>query len=647
MIWLHAALAGFSASLGVVVALQHPLSPLFLTVFFIIWCLAVFKYPSIWLLILPALLPVSSFGAWTGWISVEEFDLLVLGAATGSLANRACSQMITVRQRPGDGVLAGPKSFPWIKFWIGLMALSYSLALARGLHDALGDASGWQQTYTGPLNSLRVAKSFFFNLLLLPSLNSLLRNTPVRVGRYLALGAVIGTGLLSVAIAWERAAFPGFFDFSTPYRTTGLFWEMHVGGAALDFFLVLSVPFVVYTVVNATDRIRWFFAALLAVLATYVCLTSFSRALYLGVVLSLCILGGLLATSEGTRAPVGQSWRRWQGGVLVGVLCIEVLAVIGIGNYMSRRLSESGHDFGGRLQHWRQGLALLRTPIELAFGRGLGRFPANYALATPNHAFPGHLLSITQGNDKFLRIFSADNQDDNVRGKFEVLQRLPLPVDKNYFVGMDLRANDIAAMSIGICRRHLLYTASCPETVWIDYRGRGDWQHVSFSVRSTNASSRDEWWSPLGFFVLRLNGGGAAFVDIDNVYVEDREGRQMLRNGDFSNGLAYWFFSSRNYFIPWHIDNLVVEVLIDQGGVGLLILLVLICLACNNLLRGEGCAHPLAPYLLAALSGTAIVGTFASLLDMPRSAFLFFLLLFTSLFANSREDLGNRVIHMN
>jgi hypothetical protein len=88
------------------------------------------------------------------------------------------------------------------------------------------------------LNSLRVGKSFLFAWLLLPSLRRLQEHAPALAASRLAGGVATGLGLVVVAIIYERSAYPGLFDFSTAYRSTALFWEMHVGGAGFDGFLV-------------------------------------------------------------------------------------------------------------------------------------------------------------------------------------------------------------------------------------------------------------------------------------------------------------------------------------------------------------------------------------------------------------------------
>jgi hypothetical protein len=69
----------------------------------------------------------------------------------------------------------------------------------------------------------------------------------------------------------------------------------------------------------------------------------------------------------------------------------------------------------------------------------------------------------------------------------------------------------------------------------------------------------------------------------------------LLHNGDFSDGLARWFFAGRHYFVPWHIDNLFLEMLSTRASSACCSCSSLLALACVNLLRGPGraCFGPL------------------------------------------------------
>jgi hypothetical protein len=499
------------------------------------------------------------------------------------------------------------------------------------------------------LNSLRVAKSFFLVLLLVPSLRSLLRRSPALAQRGLVVGLLTGLGLVALAIVYERAGYPGVFNFSTPYRSTALFWEMHVGGAAVDGFLALTVPFAAYALAHARSPWRWALAAAVALVAAYACLTTFSRALYLAVAVSLIVLACRLpapwrqrgrAGEAAAPVPAPERWRVRGNRLLAALLIFEVLAVLGLGDFMSVRLAAGERDLGGRIEHWREGLRLLRVPSELLLGRGLGRFPANYSQTVPGRAMPGRLQIIDAGEGSHLRIFRPSH-GARARAAFELLQRLPPLGDGTYTVAMDLRAPQLASLRLGVCQKHLLYAASCLQTAFAVPPADGEWRRFSVTV-AAHTGAAGVWRLPaLGFLSLRLEGP-ADFLDVDNLSVLNAEGQQLLDNGDFSSNLAHWFFAGHHYFLPWHVDSLFLEMLIDQGAIGLLLLVGLLAMAFGNLLWGPGRGHVLAPYLLAALAGSLAVGVFSSLLDMPRTAFLFYLLLCCALYVRGNAP-ENRI----
>jgi hypothetical protein len=598
---LCGALAILAALLGLFVALHHPLWATWLTPAFVVWCITVSLRPALWLFVLPALLPLAGFSAWTGWLGIEEFDLLALGAVAGCHARMAtercwraqrlrttveaqarppqCHASPPIGPPPGcragsvgePGSLAADASrkrsgedtcraFSWpvrvgrfrlAQIGLGLLTVSYLFALARGLADAGGFSLGWFQGYEEPLNSLRVAKSFLLVLLLLPSLASLLARRPLLAGRSLAAGVATGLGCVALAVLWERAGYPGLLDFSTHYRSTALFWEMHVGGAGLDGFLALGVPFAVHAVAQARSRWHWLLAAFLAVIAAYACLTTFSRGVYLGVGFSLMVLTWLLAlpwrSGVFAMAPrhalvalASEPWRVYGNRALVAALLVEILAVLGTGDFMGSRLLAGERDLGGRMQHWREGLSLLRGPSEFLFGRGLGRFPANYSQTVPSRQMPGRLRLVEEGEATHLRLL-APRHSVRPGGAFELLQRVPAPFAGTYKVAMDLRTLQPAMVSVGLCQKHLLYAASCTQPAVVKLAGGEGWRHVSLSL--TGRKGLPGGWSVpvLGFFDLRLLGP-ADFIDVDNLSVVDATGQQLLGNGGFSDGMSQWFF---------------------------------------------------------------------------------------------------------
>ncbi|HRL77137.1 MAG TPA: hypothetical protein PLC86_15670 [Candidatus Accumulibacter phosphatis] len=100
MTLLHGALAMLSAALAAFIAINHPLWSVFLPLALVVWSIAVCLHPLLWLAVLPAGLPLAGFSPWTGWIGVEEFDLLCLGAAAGSLARLVLQRLLPERWLP-------------------------------------------------------------------------------------------------------------------------------------------------------------------------------------------------------------------------------------------------------------------------------------------------------------------------------------------------------------------------------------------------------------------------------------------------------------------------------------------------------------------------------------------------------------------
>jgi O-antigen ligase len=100
----------------------------------------------------------------------------------------------------------------------------------------------------------------------------------------------------------------------------------------------------------------------------------------------------------------------------------------------------------------------------------------------------------------------------------------------------------------------------------------------------------------------------------------------LLENGQFSKGLAHWFPAAQSYFVPWHIDNLFLEVLVERGLAGLLLLAALMAYALWHLAIGRARSLPLSPYLAASLCAALLVGLVSSFMDVPRVAFIFYLL---------------------
>ncbi|MDE2370317.1 MAG: hypothetical protein KGN16_15205 [Burkholderiales bacterium] len=785
--------AAASAALALFLALHHPLSPALA----LLGCAALgglaFWRPLPALALLPVLLPAIDLMPWTGWLTFEEFDIAVLAVAAGAYARRLLERP---EARPAGGATA-------LK---GLLITGYAAALLvsllRGFADAGGLVWGWWQGYQESMNSLRLLKPYFLACLVLPLWTGALRAQPQRSARAFALGMAGGLGVVALLLLWERWANTGLGNFSSDYRTTALFWEMHVGGAALDGFLALTMPFAVRELLRAHSARRWFAAALIVLIGAYGCLTTFSRDVYIGVpaalitmtalaaqqrtrspasagtaattpwlatilvwllfagavawtfpsggyrvmlallgavpwvlaaparlrslwfgsassapapraaaavlgaggvaallltlaalalpkgpylvyalVWSACALAamvlrrrparalaigygaalvaliGLVPTVAGywggaaartqalpaaavlallaawgcaSRRPRWPDALRWQGTQTAALVVVGLVGGVLLGgSYMDDRFASGREDLHTRLVHWQHGVGLMNGGSDWFFGKGLGRYPANRFVSGYVEDEVGDYRLGGAGADRHLALSGGKH----MLGWGEMLrlsQRVDAfegPVTVRARVGADAPVT----LQFELCRKHLLYdNGSCRVASARVVASAGQTQAIELQLTGPGLDHGD-WFAPnfIVFSVAVADSGRAA--RIAELSATDARGRELLENRDFSAGMSRWFFSSDKYHLPWHMKNLFLHLLLEQGAIGLGLFLALLAGAFWRLAAGRARDHELAPPLAGALVGFVVVGLFDSLLDVPRVAFLAYLLMLVAL----------------
>ncbi len=608
-----------SALAGIALAVNHPLWPMGMLVLLIGVAVLEWAVPGAWLLLVPASLPFMNFAPWTGWATFEELDILVLAVLAGAYVRLAWV-------RDSEHRAPDIRKRRLLNALLLALALTGLASFLRGVMDAGGWAFDWFGGYAHAMNSLRVFKSLGFSLLLWPLLQQQQRANAQRTERLFALGMVLGLAWVSLVVLWERWVFVGLLDFSSNYRTVASFWEMHVGGAAIDAYLAIATPFALWALVSAKRPVVWMITALLTLLAGYACLTTFSRGVYLALGVELLLMALVLGRRS---ALLTRLWARWRlGGMLVvaALLMLEVVAVLGDEeSFMNRRLASASQDTGYRLAHWKSGLGLLQTPFDWVVGKGLGRIPANYAGQVAGESFSGTVgLRSERGAEgaasRFVTLGVPDELDD-LAGTYALTQRVDLQGKGAHVLQMDVRVQQPVELTALLCQRHLLYDRVC-QGVRVPVKSQlGAWQSVQLSMRGPWLGT-GRW--PITF-ALSLDTAGAT-ADVDNVQVLEGTGRKLLRNGDFSQGLAQWLPAAQSYFVPWHIDNLYLEVLIERGGLGFLSLGLLLAWALAGFLLAVMARTAVEMSVAAGLTGLLVVGLVSSVLDAPRVALLLYLL---------------------
>lgn len=271
-----------------------------------------------WLPCVLTLLPVADLAMWTGQIYFTESDALVL--LTVALVGTSMAARRCVPRALDSTMTFG--SLQWLLVLLLLASYLFSTdwtPLAR-----LGSDPALLVGYVSPLNGVRLAKGMLLALMLLPAAFSTMRAYPQLGPVSLGYGILASLAAVSLAALWERMAFPGLTDFAADYRTVALFWEMNVGGAQLDGWLALCLPFLLWALVRERSSLRLASIAMLSLLAGYVTFTTFSRGLYLGAALGLATTGLLLARESLARL----SMRRAMVSGLFLALALTALGVL-------------------------------------------------------------------------------------------------------------------------------------------------------------------------------------------------------------------------------------------------------------------------------------------------------------------------------
>ena len=348
------------ACLGLITAalLAYPLAKLPLAALLALYGAALWRWPALWLAVLPAVLPAYDLAPWTGWLFVGESDLFLL-VTLGVLALRAPPQA-------GDFRLPG-----WRGAILALLLAAWGIGVFRGMLLP-GVPGGSSNPYLMQANALRLFKGPAEAVILLPFLQARQRQYSDVAARF-AIGMGIGLVLVAAAALAERIAFIGAFNFDTDYRVVGPFSSMHVGGGHIGAYTAMALPFLAVALLRPRP------ASLLALLVagvagTFTLAVTFARMAYGAGVVGMAVLGLGWAIAR----------RRGGGGaataLLPGLLFLLIggcIAGVALGTtYMSARVATAAPDLAFRENNWSAGVAM-RDPdmATTLFGMGLGTYP--------------------------------------------------------------------------------------------------------------------------------------------------------------------------------------------------------------------------------------------------------------------------------
>jgi len=297
-----------------------------------------------------------------------------------------------------------------------------------------------------------------------------------------------------------------------------------------------------------------------------------------------------------------------------------------------RKLPEVDDDFaelaGGyaSVQELRDAIDMMGNGLATRlFGMGLGSFPRTFFWLNSEGARPATYLIENSGGDHFLRLRGGD--------ALYFGQYIPIKPHTAYQLTMDVRSNHgHQRLSVTLCEKSLQYSFRC-QSANPSILG-SDWHATQLAIDSGELAAAtpdiaNGWLTRPVQLTLQNSNGDGKIMDIDNIKLLDNEGKNLIKNGDFSHAMDYWFFATEQHN-PWHIFNLWVDVLFGTGWLGLVSFSLLVFAVFFQLISNLD-NNPFAAVLLSSLSGFFIVGFVDSPFDAPRLTFLFFLLVFMGL----------------
>ena len=514
-------------------AWTFPVASVSLTASLLLYVVTSSRWPAVWLIVVPVALAALDLTYWSGRVFFNEFDLVLLTTLGAGLLRRQSG--FASSDRVVWAVAAIVAVYETSTIWIGLGGSSGFSAFA----DVSSLSEVWQETdYYQSTNALREGKGPIWALLLLPMLIREAQ-TERHFQRWCSAGIFAALLLSGAIVLWERVIFTGLFDFNHPYRVSGNFFSMHTGGAALDAFLVMALPFTAAGYLLWRDRRAALIGAGASLLCVYAIYVTYSRANYPAVAAVALVLGvgWLIQRNEVKKALRHLTLLRVTGATAATVL----LAGLVLGDAIKARFSTTLEDSQGRLAHYASAVTMMENQSgRQIFGLGKGRFPVVYYFEqnlAGNHLATAFLHREVESDTAFVRFSKSDTG-----GSLFLRQRFDPTTESRIRLHFTARTVGKRAeyLHVEFCERHMLkFRAECHDEGTTISATSGEWETFNrqFNVGSLGQRGIGPIRTPVDISVM--NRGFHEGLEVDAVQVFTMDGRSLLKNPEFDQGLDH------------------------------------------------------------------------------------------------------------
>lgn len=584
------------------ILIRYPLTPWPLTALLIVYAAALCRWPVLFLVILPVVLPTLDLGMWTGWQSISEADLFVL-TTLGTLI---------LRNPPSRSDVIPPGWTGAIPVVVGIVG---AIGVTIGLNAPLGDTGLSANPYLRADNALRLAKGTMEALILLPFLCQRQR-LHADAATWLGCGVVAGLVAVTIIVVAERALFAGILDFGNPYRVAGPFSSMHVGGGHIGAYAALALPFALALPLLS---LRWLpLGGIGGVGGTYTLIATFARTGYAAGLVGVLVTGLALARTV------------WRHGLLarmaVGIpftLTVIAVAVAASSGAMRDRLALAAADMLTRESNWRAGWAVRDTGAAAdLLGMGLGTYQ-RVMLSRATVDRPSDFGTVSDSAGPFVWV--------RMESPFYLGQKVVLPDAGAVHLTLKFRSeSNNAALNWSLCDKVLLFSDNCQLGVSAASPD-GAWKAVAATITVTDLGASVAHGLLRRPVELSLFGSTVnSRLALRDVSLTDDTGRQLLANGDFSHGMDRWLFTDDSH-VSWRILNQYLMLLFESGVIGLTAYILCAGAAIAGGLRATFRGDPLGGAVAGSVTSFLVSGLFDNVLEAPRVATLYFLICWTGI----------------
>ncbi len=594
--------------------IDYPESSLLLTMGMLLYGLLLRYYPQFWLLAIPTLLPILNFSPWTGRFFFSEFDyLILLTLASGLWYGRYTSPFQHIK--------------PSALFLFTIYSVFYLISLLKGLFPLQDIDANAFSNYHSHYNSIRVAKGFIWSILLLPMLiynHHLYKNSTTWLG-YGILSGLTATIFFTLV---ERYTFTGLFDYESDFRITATFYSMHTGGAHIDAYLILTLPFI-FLLFNTSSHklLKSIFALILFSGSLYSIMVTFSRGTYIALVFVAftLIIGFCICYKQQLKS----NWKQ----ILWVPLLITATAVIATpilqGSFIQNRFKQAYQEAGFRSSHWKASYEMMDDDwLTLLTGMGLGSFPRAYLWRNLEAKAPATYRVEQEKQQTYLKLGSG--------APLYIEQKINITANTRYKLTLDYRIYSIdSRLNIQICEKAIQHSFLCQGVPVIPKIMTTDWQHYEQTINTQNIGKNNRFTARPIKLIL-TNHQKNASIDVTNLSLNTSKQSNIIKNSDFSKGMDHWFFSADDH-APWRTENQWIQILFEQGWIGLILFSVLLSYVFIHLYQQLLKQDIYSVIIASSFIGFLVISIIDSPFDMPRIALLFYILLFTSLLPEKSE----------